>query len=609
VLNALALAAFLLPGLCWWVWLGDRDKDPLEALAGILGVSVSVTALAALFFYAVRVPVSAGLLGALLGITLTLTGYGIYHRRKERAFHWGWLLALAFFGALCAWRLWQARGLALPAWVDSLHHSLIIRKMIEAGGLTSTLEPYLPGPFYYHYAVHSAAALVSALSGTPPAGTLLWLGQVFAAGVSLSAYSLVKASARDWRPAALAALLLAFATKMPGYYLSWGRYTLLTGMLLLPLAMAEAARVARGEPFRRSAPLLALLTAGTLLSHYLAGFLLALFLVVLALSRLVRAIRQRSRDWKPLLALIGSGLVGLALASRWYWRVFRYSRGIISTEIQLAVPGALNADNWDYFWNLVGPLTGYVVLALAGLGLVWALTRAKTRGLALWALLVALLALPFGLVLGPFRSDHFTLTLFLPAVCLAACLLVWGADWLRGRLSRKALGTAALLLVCAGLLGWGAWLNREPVNASTVLADENDLAALAWIEEHVPPDARFFINTTGWGYGLYRGMDGGAWIFPYTGRWTLAPTIFYTFSGDDAGYGQWIDWSKRAAGLTGCTEEFRALAAEAGLDYLYLREGVGSLQAHALRGCAEARQLYSANGVSIWLWEVNSMEN
>ncbi len=105
MLNALALAAFLLPGLCWWVWLGDRDKDPLEALAGILGVSVAVTALGALFFYAVRLPLTAGLLGALLGFTLTLTGYGIYRRRNERLFTWGWVLALAAFGALCFWRL------------------------------------------------------------------------------------------------------------------------------------------------------------------------------------------------------------------------------------------------------------------------------------------------------------------------------------------------------------------------------------------------------------------------------------------------------------------------------------------------------------------------
>jgi len=609
VLNALALAAFLLPGLCWWVWLGDRDKDPLEALAGILGVSVAVTALGALFFYAVRLPVTAGLLGALLGITLTLTGFGIYRRRNERLFTWGWVLALAAFGVLCFWRLWQARGLALPAWVDSLHHSLIIRKMIEAGGLTSTLEPYLPGPFYYHYAVHSAAALVSALSGNTPAETLLRLGQIFTAGVSLSAYSLVKASAKDWRPAALAALLLAFATKMPGYYLSWGRYTLLTGMLLLPLAMAEAVRVARGEKLRRSAPLLAVLTAGTLLSHYLAAILLALFLVVLALSRLVRNIRQKSRDWRPLLALAGSALAGLALVSRWYWRVFRYSRGIISTEIRLPTSGTLNADNWDYFWNLVGPLTGYVVLGLAVGGLVWALTRARTRPLAIWGLLVAMLSLPLGLVLGPFRSDHFSLALFLSAVCLSACLLVWTWDWLRSRLPKNAWGTTAVLLVCAALLGGGAWLNREPVNASTILADENDLAALVWIEDHLPADARFFINTTGWGYGLYRGMDGGAWILPYTGRWSLAPTIFYTFSGEAETYARWIDWSQRASGMNGCTEEFKALASEAGLNYLYLREGVGSLQAEALRGCAEARQLYSAGGVSIWLWDADRIEN
>jgi hypothetical protein len=606
VVNALAFAAFLLPGLCWWVWLGERDKDPLEALAGMLGVSVSVTALAALFFYALRLPISPALLGALLGFTFAVTVYGILRERRKRFFRWSWLLALAFFAALCVWRLWQARGLVLPAWVDSLHHSLIIRKMIEAGGLTSTLEPYLPGPFYYHYAVHSAAALVSALSGIPPAQTLLWLGQILTAGVSLSVYSLVKASVKDWWPALLAALLAAFATKMPGYYLSWGRYTLLTGMLLLPLAMAEAVRVARGERLHRTAPLLALLTAGTLLSHYLAAFLLALFFVILALAKIINNLRQKGGDWRPLLALAAAGLAGLALVSRWYWRVFRYSRGIFSTELKPPLLGAPNADGWDYFWNLVGPLTGYIVLGLAACGLVWALTRSKTRPLAIWGLLVGVLSLPFGQVLGPFRSDHFTLALFLPAVCLSACVLVWGADWLNGRLPRKVLSSTALLIMFAGLLAGGAWLNREPVNASTVLADESDLAALEWIEEHLPKGARFFINTTGWGYGLYRGMDGGAWILPYTGRWSLAPTIFYTFGGDEGTYAQWIDWSKRASGLTGCTEEFRALAAEAGLDYVYLREGVGSLRAYALRDCPEARQLYSAGGVSIWHWDASA---
>jgi hypothetical protein len=44
------------------------------------------------------------------------------------------------------------------------------------------------------------------------------------------------------------------------------------------------------------------------------------------------------------------------------------------------------------------------------------------------------------------------------------------------------------------------------------------------------------------------------------------------------------------------------------LNYLYLREGVGSLQALGLRGCPEARQLYSAGGVSIWLWDDASID-
>ena len=49
-----------------------------------------------------------------------------------------------------------------------------------------------------------------------------------------------KAAWGDVTRAALAGLFTAFAFHMPAYYLTWGRYPLLAGLLVLPLAMAAA---------------------------------------------------------------------------------------------------------------------------------------------------------------------------------------------------------------------------------------------------------------------------------------------------------------------------------------------------------------------------------
>jgi hypothetical protein len=64
-----------------------------------------------------------------------------------------------------------------------------------------------------------------------------------------------------------------------------------------------------------------------------------------------------------------------------------------------------------------------------------------------------------------------------------------------------------------------------------------------------------------------------------------------------------IAWGEKAANLKTCDEDFWELVQEADLQYLYLREGKGSLQTAALQGCAGLKQLYSAGGVSIWLIE------
>ena len=96
------------------------------------------------------------------------------------------------------------RDLALPAWVDPLHHVLIVRLILENGGLPATFEPYMPVPFYYHFGFHMNAALFSFWSGFPAEKAVLLLGQVLNAAVALSVYRLGMSLWSDWRRAAVA---------------------------------------------------------------------------------------------------------------------------------------------------------------------------------------------------------------------------------------------------------------------------------------------------------------------------------------------------------------------------------------------------------------------
>ncbi len=110
----------------------------------------------------------------------------------------------------------------------------------------------------------------------------------------------------------------------------------------------------------------------------------------------------------------------------------------------------------------------------------------------------------------------------------------------------------------------------------------------------------FFINTTHWLSGVHRGTDGGGWILPLTGRWALVPTVFYGFS-NDAGYKtQLREWGKRASAITTCDDSFWELVEEADLDWIYVQDGVGSLQSEGLVGCAGVEGVYAEGKVHIY---------
>ena len=593
---ALAFVALLLPGLAWWLWFGDRRKDGAQALAEVIAISASFIALGALGFYTIRLKITPLLLGIALGVCFGVALAGLI-RRGKGAFNKTWLFALLGLAVALGWRFWQARELVLPNWVDSQHHVLIIRKMIEFGGLPSTLEPYLPGPFYYHFGFHAVTALFSMLSGLDPAASVLMLGQVISACIGLAIYALAKQLSKDWRVGLLAAIFVTLVTKMPGYYLTWGRYTLLIGVMLLPVAMAEALRAWESHDRWWKLAGLSLLTAGVLLSHYFTAFLFILFLAALGIQWLVQTIRNKSADWKLIVSIAIPALVGLVLVSRWYYRIFVYSSAASRPVFRVMDSETLKTA-WNYLYYLVGPISGYVLIGFGLFGLLWSIFKTRKVHFQLWALLVLFFALPTGLRLMNFRYDYFALVVFIPIAITSA----FGIVLLLSKLiKREGIATLVILLAALALSVGGAWQNALAVNAETILATRSDLDALEWIKTHTPDDARFFVNTTYWGYEIYRGVDGGGWILPITGRWSLAPTIFFPFGGDLSVFETWVDWSQRASNMETCGVDFWELVQEAELNYIYVRKDTAGIQAQNLVACEGLQKLYDNEDVSIWL--------
>lgn len=626
---------FILPGLAWRGLFWEPGQEFVERLGEIIGVSISLIALGALLLFLLNWHVRyIGLAFlALLGLPLAARGlrsWGLeikagFRPRKGasnralllldstktlgKAFRdmiyssIGVVITGGAFLGILLWRFYQSRDLVFPAWVDSVHHTLIVRLFLEKGGIPKTFEPYMPVPFYYHYAFHAVTAAFAYLTRTEPVQAVLWLGQVLNALVSVGIYRLVLSVWGDRRRAVLAALLTGFVTQMPAYYLSWGRYTLLTGMVLLPLAMAAAFELVNKKFSLARLATLTILSGGLLLTHYFVAALLAIFLVILAFQALLRDIRTRT-GWRDsvVVRLSVSVISGLGLALPWLLHTWAHSHRALDLRIvpigieaveRLYFPAYLN-----YLWRLLGPVRNQILLIPALAGLALAVARQRTRGLAIWIIIICLLSQPWGIYLAPFRPDHAVIVLFFPTAMLIADLVFSLMDWRNtGRIGMFKAGV--LFGLCAALLGWGAYGTRTIVNPGTILAGEADRRAIEWIDRNTPQEAKFFINVNHWQFGIYRGSDGGWWITPLTGRKTLLPVALYPMG--DPGYVQGVNQlAEKASQLKGCTPEFWEIIREEGYDYLYLTVGKGSVQVESLVGCPGLRRVYEQGGISIY---------
>jgi hypothetical protein len=666
-----------LPGIAWWAWFPEKEKDILEIIAEISGLSVAISALVVLWmfllgweFKSLVVGLIYALLGALAaaGVVRMLlrsrrtdSAAGVNHANGQRAVESptdeyrpdeledselsvdeqpaaaletqqmeetagvgraqtvrlpneragggtrsGWILRnvvlLLGFVMILAWRFYQVRDLVIPAWVDPLHHTLIVRLFLENGGLPGSFRPYMEVPFSYHFAFHAVTAAFAFLARCPVEQAVLVVGQVLNALVAVSVYRLGLALWADWRRAGAAALLVGFVFQMPAYYATWGRYTLLTGLVLLPLAMAVSLDIANKGRSNPRLIKMALLTGGVLLSHYFTALLLVLFLLILGLQILAGNLKL-GRNWREShwLRLTAAALAGAVLVSPWIARTLGINQdwvGVTMVSPAQTLDSVFFPNYLSYLWRMLGPRRNHVLMALALLGLVIAIWRPKTRSFGFWALAMGLFSLPWGFHLAPFRPDHFVIVLFLPAALLISDFVFSAWERLQAGRYRKV-GDVLVSVVLLSLLVWGQRETRYILNQTTVFTSQADLEAVEWVAGNTPPEARFLTNVTHWQYRTYRGVDGGWWIMPLTGRETLLPPALYIM-----GEREYVDginsFAATASQLQECSAEFWGLVQEAGVTHVYLVEGRGSLKAEELAGCEGLSLVYDRKGVTIF---------
>jgi hypothetical protein len=630
-----------------------RRFDAGEQIALSLGLSLALVPLLMLWTSMLGLRWSSEfLLVTAILLALAVLWQTIRGSRPAR-FDWTGLMLIGVFIFSLAVRLMMVRDLVAPAWVDPVHHALITRLILEGGALPSSYSPYLQlGPTVYHAGFHSGLAAFIRLSGLDlPEGMLVY-GQVLNAACIFAVYLLTTLLSGDRRAGLGAALICGLFTPMPAYYVSWGRYTQLAGLLILPVGLAFIQLIFEGETkhrqrenlkhietpgdeakpeddFARPSLLLVvksntpgkwivplamacLSTAGLLLVHYRASAFLACLLLAYSASLFF----DRRRLSQPMLGasiqqLLATGslliLGALILTLPWMGEIIRdrllpaLSRG----HVLPAEPFA------DFSWRFLEAGYGVYTLWLAGAGLLFGLVFRKrfVVALVLWVSMLFGLAnlnalgLPGGEVV---NNTSVAITLFMPVALLggfAASCLILGGEWLlhRGPTWSRLLVPFRGGLVVVGLaLSFAGARQLFPlVNQSTYLFRSADRPALSWIEQNISQDEVILINPFNWGYGLCAGNDGGAWINALSGQPTQPPPVIYGF-GDPGEIQRVNSLCVQVMQHGGNPDELWALMRDAGLRYLYIGVRGGPISPTAVLASPLFDTLYAEGGAYVF---------
>lgn len=522
---------------------------------------------------------------------------------------------LAILALALVLRLLAVRDLAFPPWVDPTRHALITRVMADGGQIVRDYRPFLPVErFPYHFGFHTLPAGLTLLGVPDLPGLLLMLGQLLNALVTLTVYAAAMLVTRRRVAALLAAFLVALPFYFPAYYASWGRFTQLNGVLLLPLLLALTWVALEERAARRRLWLpVAVLAAGLALIHF------RVFLIYLPFAAIAWLIAGRSPEKSPstspstLLAkaalLFKAALLALLLAGPRLWELFRMTQAM-GTGVVTGAPTTYNDFPWGYVvvgWErrflAAGGIAFLLVIAPALRGRSWA-RFALT--LAAWSSAVLLLIF-YAPATWLLNLNSAYIVFFVPLALLlgaaGGALEAWwrrqGALWAAPAYGLMGAGLALLAL-------FGVRQQISVLNPDTQLARPADAAGIAWVEEHVPTDATVAVNSWHWLGATWAGSDGGAWLLPLTERATTTPPADYVYSREMVREVAAFNEAAQAVEDWSDPEAVRWLQEE-GVTHIFVGKRGGYFDPAQLAANSLLTALYDRDGVFVFAFEPGSI--
>ena len=630
-LLAVAGLLYVVPGWALLAWLLPRGRLSWAELVGLaVGVSLALYPLLLLWTDLVGLhlgPLYAWLpvLGGLAALAWRYRDWRphVYDlagrqgwetlRQWARSEHlWPDLTLLAVLALVFGVRFLVVRTLDAPMWGDSYQHTMIAQLLVDHGGLFDSWEPYAPlQTFTYHFGFHSAVAIWRWLTGTAMMPATIWVGQLLNGLAVLTLYPLaVRVSGNRWA-GVVAVLVAGLLAPMPMYYTNWGRYTQLTGQVILPSAACLALTALESQPLCMRKIVLAWIGLGGLaVTHYLVSILTALFFVAFFVLR-VEEQQRRTALVNGLWLAGGVGVLSLP------WFIHTLSGKIFNLFAHFITTPASATSAWTRQTNVIGDPFFYLPVLLwllIPLSIGWGLWRREKRValVSLWWFLALLTANPQWLNL-PGEGILDNHALFMAAYIPAGLLIGAASGWL-ARLSNRRLVCFTFLLLVLGIGLWGAWQRLGDLRvAQHALVTRPDIRAATWIQEHTAPDARFLVNSFfAYGGTVVAGSDGGWWLQLLARRQTSLPPFTYGFEqGPVPDYREWVNALTAEIQQKGIEHpDVLATLRERGITHVYIGQRQGRvnydgphvLDPNRLLAIPHFRPIYHLDRV--WIFEV-----